>query len=238
MRVVGGRAVGRRTAPRRKKRLGWIGRGVLACVLAVLGLIAWAAIARAIAPKANTSRDQFDVLIVLGYPADRDGNPTAEEQSRVTEAVWEYERGVAPRIIFTGGAAHNRFVEARVMARTAEAQGIPASVIVEEPEAMNTIENACDSVQIMRSHGWTSAEVISSAYHLPRAAMIFSRLPVEWRMHAAPEPGPRGEGTTTDTALEIVKTMYYLAWSRQTKPCALSSNQGLKAALSLTGGLL
>jgi uncharacterized SAM-binding protein YcdF (DUF218 family) len=186
----------------------------------VLGLIAWAVIARAVAPKANTSLNQFDVLIVLGYPADSDGNPTATEQARVTEAVEEYERGVAPRMIFTGGAAHNQFVEARVMARTAEAQGIPGSVIVEEPEAKNTIENACDSVRIMRSHGWTSAEVISSAYHLPRAAMIFSRLPVEWRVHAAPEPGPSGRGTT-ETAMEILKTVHYLVWSQHAEPCSL-----------------
>ncbi len=219
-RGAGGDRAGRRPAPRKRKRLGWIGRSVVACVLVVLGLLAWAAIARAVAPIANTSLTQFDALIVLGYPADSDGNPTATEQARVTEAVKEYERGVAPRMIFTGGAAHNRFVEAQVMARTAEAQGIPASVIVEDQEAMNTIENACDSVRMMQSHGWTSAEVISSAYHLPRAAMIFGRLPVEWRVHAAPEPGPAGGGTA-ETALEILKTVHYLVWSRQTEPCAL-----------------
>jgi len=222
-RGTGGRRPGRGPAPRKKRRLGWIGRSVVVCVLAVLGLLAWAAIARAVAPKANTSLNQFDVLIVLGYPADSDGNPTETEQARVTEAVKEYERGVAPRMIFTGGAAHNRFVEAQVMARTAEAQGIPASVIVEDQEAMNTVENACNSVQLMQSHGWTSAEVISSAYHLPRAAMIFSRLPVEWRVHAAPEPGRAGGGTSAaGTALEILKTVHYLVWSRQTEPCKTS----------------
>ena len=101
-------------------------------------------------------------------------------------------------------------------------KGIPASVIVEDQEAMNTVENACNSVQLMESRGWTSAEVISSASHLPRAAMIFSRLPVEWRVHAAPEPGLAGGGTSAaGTALEILKTVHYLVWSRQTEPCAL-----------------
>lgn len=224
-RGAGGRGVDRRPAPRRNRRLGWIGRTVLLCTLAVLELIAWAAIARALAPKANTSKNQFDVLIVLGDRADSDGNPTPTEQARVTEAVAEYERGAAPRMIFTGGAAHNRFVEAHVMARTAEAQGIPASVIVEEPEAMNTIENACDSVRIMQSHGWTSAEVISNAYHLPRAAMIFSRLPVEWRVHTAPDLEPAGTWLpAAKTAMEIAKTVRYLVWTRQTEPCELQSN--------------
>jgi uncharacterized SAM-binding protein YcdF (DUF218 family) len=188
----------------------------------VVGLTAWAAIARALAPTASTTQDHFDVLMVLGYPADADGNPTPTELARVTEAVEEYERGVAPRMIMTGGPAHNRFVEAEVMARLAEAQGIPAEAIVEEPTARNTIENTCDSLRIMRSHGWESAEVISSASHLPRTGLILSRLPLKWRTHAAPALEPEGPWTQgAMTAMEVLKTTRYLVWARQTEPCTL-----------------
>jgi len=202
--------------------MSWPARGAIACVLAVVGVVAWAALARVLAPRENTTQDKFDVLIVLGYPADSDGNPSPTEQARVSEAVREYELGVAPRMIFTGGAAHNQFVEAHVMARTAEAEGIPADAIVEEDHAMNTIENACNSVRIMRSHGWDSAEVVSSPNHLARAAMIFSRLPLKWRVQAAPPAGPEPGWLTMDTtATEILKTVHYLVWSRQTEPCEL-----------------
>ena len=88
--------------------------------------MAWAAVERHLAPTSNTSLTRFDAIIVLGTPADDDGNPTPYQLASVTEAVHEYSRGIAPRLILTGGAAHNRFVEARVMARTAEAQGIPS----------------------------------------------------------------------------------------------------------------
>jgi uncharacterized SAM-binding protein YcdF (DUF218 family) len=207
---------------RGRRRLGWLGRSIAVCVLVVLGLVAWAAVARARAPMSNTDLAHFDVLIVLGSPADEDGNPTLPELERVTEAVHEYERGVAPRIIFTGGAAHNRFVEARVMARTAEAQGIPEPAIFIEPEARDTIENACYSVRMMRSHGWRSAEVVSSPGHLPRAGMIFSRLPVEWRMHAAPPLGrPRMAPTAAGAIFNVLSMVHYLAWSRQVEPCHL-----------------
>jgi len=197
-----------------------MGHGVLACVAVVAVLVAWAAIARAFAPKANTTQEHFDVLMVLGSPADADGNPTPIELARVTEAVHEYERGVAPRMIMTGGPAHNQFVEAEVMARVAEAQGIPAGAIVEEPTARDTMENACDSLRIMRRHGWESAEVISSASHLPRAGLILSRLPLKWRTHAAPalEPeGPWEHGAMT--AVETLKTVRYLVWARQVDQC-------------------
>ena len=213
----------RKVAPRRDWRLSWRTRGVLAGGLAGLGIVAWALLARAFAPHENTAQDRFDVLIVLGYPADEDGNPSPTEQARVTEAVQEYYRGVAPRMILTGAAAHNQFVEAQVMARTAEAQGIPLSAIVEETHAMNTLENACNSVQLMRSHGWESAEVVTSPSHVPRAAMIFSRLPLKWQMHSAPplgsEPSWLAAGRTT---LEVAKTIYYLLWSRQSEPCRIS----------------
>jgi uncharacterized SAM-binding protein YcdF (DUF218 family) len=191
-------------------------------VALVAALLAWAAIARAFAPKGNTAQEHFDVLMVLGSPADADGNPTPTELARVTEAVHEYERGVAPRMIITGGPAHNQFVEAEVMARVAEAQGIPAGAIVEEPTARDTMENACDSLKIMRIHGWESAEVISNASHLPRAGLILSRLPLNWRTHAAPSPAPEGPWTQGGmTAIEIVKTVRYLVWARQMDACSL-----------------
>jgi uncharacterized SAM-binding protein YcdF (DUF218 family) len=215
----------RRSTPPRRRQKNWVLRGLLACVALVVGIFAWAALARATAPRANTSQSQFDVLIVLGNPADDDGNPSPTQQSRVVEAVHEYERGTAPRIIMTGGAVANQYVEAEVMARTAEAQGIPADAVVEETHARNTIENACNSLRIMRSHGWESAEVITSPSHAPRAAIIFSRLPLKWRMQSAPPLEPESEWTGLElTATEIFKTVHYLVMSRQTEPCELAGN--------------
>lgn len=211
--------IGRR---RKRRTLSWKWRALAAGTAVVLVLTAWAVIARALAPTENTTQSHFDVLIVLGYPADADGNPTPTELERVTEAVNEYERGVAPRMIITGGAAHNRFVEADVMARVAEAQGIPADAIIEEPTARDTIENACDSVQLMRIHGWESAEVVSSASHLPRTGLILSRLPLKWKVHASHALEPDGPWTRSAmTAVEIAKTVHYLVWSRQTEKCEL-----------------
>jgi uncharacterized SAM-binding protein YcdF (DUF218 family) len=212
----------RKSAPRRRRGIGWLGRAILASAAIVCGMFTWAAIDRVLAPAENTSQEHFDALVVLGSPADADGNPSPTELARVNEAVREYERGVAPRIIVTGGAAHNRFVEAQVMGRVAEAQGIPAGQIVEEQAALNTIENTCNSVRIMRSHGWESAEVVSSASHLPRAAMILSRLPLQWRVHAAPPVEPQsGVASAAGTLLELLKTVHYLVWSRQMEPCRL-----------------
>lgn len=205
---------------RRRNPIRWIFRLSVAATALILGLFALGAVARQLAHASNTSLTRFDAIIVLGTSADRDGNPGPDQLARVTEAVHEYERGVAPRIIFTGAAVSNTFVEAHVMARAARAQGVPESAIYMEPRARDTVQNACFSVQIMKDHGWHSAEVISHASHLPRAGLIFSRLPVEWRTHAAPPMHPMSEADTRETAiLESLKTTYYLVWTRQTESC-------------------
>lgn len=183
-------------------------------------LVIWAIVARITAPRSNTNRQSFDAIIILGTPADSDGNPTPELLDRVTEGVHEYERGVAPRILVSGAAAHNRFVEADVMAGVARSQGVPASAILEEPQALDTIQNACYSTRILKAHGWHSVEVISSAAHLPRAAMIFSRLPVDFHVHAAPANLAPSYYETAATVIETLKTARYLVWSRWTESCS------------------
>ena len=180
-------------------------------------LVMWAVLARAFAPKGNTARTRFDAIIVLGSPADAEGNPTPEQLAHVTEAVREYERGVAPRLILTGGATRHGYVEASVMARTAEALGVPSSSIYPEPDALDTIHNACYSARIMQAHGWRSAEVVSSESQLPRAGLILSRQPLEWRTHAAPSLEP-GSGSWLD-GLEILKTMRYLVYASWAEKC-------------------
>ena len=191
----------------------------LGATLLVGLLIGWAVIARRLAPNANTSRDHFDAILVLGYPADSDGNPTPVQLARVSEAVREYERGVAPRLLFTGGPSRNHYVEADVMASAAAAQGIPPSAIFVETKAGDTIQNACYSERIMQAHGWHSAEIVSSAYHLPRASMIFGHTPLDWRLHPAPSLQPGATGSTTDSALEILKTIRYLVYANWAERC-------------------
>jgi uncharacterized SAM-binding protein YcdF (DUF218 family) len=209
-----------RRPPARRPRLSWKFKLGCAAGSAMLILFLWGLIARHFAPTGNTSLDRFDAIIVLGDPADSDGNPAPTQLARVTEAVHEYERGVAPRLILTGGAAHNQFVEARVMARTAEAQGIPQSAIFIEPEAKDTIQNACYSVRMMKAHNWNSAEVVSSPSHLPRAGIIFSRLPLQWRTHSAPSLAPQSalKAHAVNT-VEILKTAHYLVWARWREQC-------------------
>ncbi len=147
-------------------------------------------------PNHNTAATHFDMLIVLGHPAEDDGTPDPEMRERVDEGVREFRAGVAQHIIMTGGPAHNKFVEANVMADYAASQGVPREAIIAEGRAKDTIQNIWYSRAIMQANGWHSAEVISSAYHLPRTALILQHytgdLAFDWRTHAARWPPEYG----------------------------------------------
>lgn len=193
-------------------------RWLLISCAAFAGIGLWSILARHFAPDSNTRQTRFDAIVVLGSPADSDGNPTPEQLARVTEGVREYERDVAPRLIFAGGAAHNRFVEAQVMARAAEAQGIPASAVFLESHSRNTMENACNVLHMMRAQGWQSVEIVTTAQHLPRASLIFDHLPIQWRAHAAP-PMEADSDHFAGSAVETLKTARYLVYASWADRC-------------------
>jgi uncharacterized SAM-binding protein YcdF (DUF218 family) len=155
---------------------------VLVCLIAAIG-------AYETIPNANTNLTHFDTIIVLGTPAKSDGTPSPEQRERTLEGIREYKSGVAPTLIFTGGPAHNQFVEAHVIATLALTQGVPPGAILEEGRAQNTIQNIYYSDQIMQAHHWTSAEIVSSPSHLPRTALILEHYPgLQWRTHSAHWP--------------------------------------------------
>jgi len=146
-------------------------------------------------PTHNAGETHFDTIIVLGTPSKPDGTPSPEQRERVLEGIREYKAGIAPNIIMTGGPAHNSFVEAHTMAQFAATQGVPASAILEEPQAQNTIQNIYYSAQIMHHNNWSSAEIVSSPSHLGRTSLILNTfnitqpaLSIDWHTHPARWP--------------------------------------------------
>ena len=161
--------------------------------LTVAAAVAYWTLPTAHMARGSTVETPVDVLLVLGSPAEIDGSLTDSQRWRVDEVLREFQAGRASHVLFTGGAAGNRFVEADVMSRYAEQQGLPAEVISREGRSLTTLQNLRNSQALMQARGWQSMEVISSADHLPRTAAILLRLDpggsLQWRLHAAPTPG-------------------------------------------------
>jgi uncharacterized SAM-binding protein YcdF (DUF218 family) len=133
-------------------------------------------------PLSNTNLTHFDVIIVLGFPAEADGTPSGVIRDRVATAVQLRRAGLADYLLMSGGSAHNAFRESDVMADLAIAQGVPADHIVRDGESVNSYQNLLCSVALMRRHGWSSALIVTSPAHVARAARIAAEYPIAYRM--------------------------------------------------------
>ncbi len=196
----------------RMRLAGWAG-GLLAVATAV---VVWAF--RTV-PMGNLPPEApVEVLLVLGSPAEIDGSVTQAQRWRVEEAVREFRAGRAPYLLFTGGPAANRFVEAQVMAGYAHDLGVPRDRLLEEARARTTVENVQDSQEILRARGWRRVEVISSPEHLHRAAYLMQRTPLLWRVHAAPTPGRSRIQTAGAYVEEAIGTTAFRLFGPRAEP--------------------
>lgn len=117
-------------------------------------------------------RATADAIVVLGAPLRADGHLSLAGRERVEEAARRFAEGVAPLVLFTGGAAHSA-AEAPAMALRGQELGIPKACILIEDASRTTAENARFSAEILRSRGVKSVWVISQPFHLRRGRRLF-----------------------------------------------------------------
>jgi uncharacterized SAM-binding protein YcdF (DUF218 family) len=141
-----------------------------------------------------------DAVIVLGGimgpPPRRSGQPNW------SEAVERFEAGLA--IVAAGRASHLVFNGARLpwedsttteghaLKQRAIARGVPAEQITVGPVVGNTAAEAKATVELMNKNGWRRVIVVTTGWHLPRAALQFRRagvnaifFPVDFRTDPA-----------------------------------------------------
>lgn len=129
-----------------------------------------------------------DVAIVLGGVSvqSQELNPYADLKSgadRILHAVRLLKAGKVDRILVSSGRPVSQLdtrSEADVIAGFLREFGVDDANIVLESEARNTRENAVNSLASMRENGFSTALLVTSALHMPRAAAVFSRAGVRF----------------------------------------------------------
>jgi uncharacterized SAM-binding protein YcdF (DUF218 family) len=120
-----------------------------------------------------------DVIIVLGYPAKKDGSMSPILRERIIKAAKLYHEGIAGVIICTGAAVANNYVEADVMAQALIELGVPDCSIIREKLAKGTYENLVNSKKIMQDRGLKTAVIVSSPWHLRKASSYAYRIEID-----------------------------------------------------------
>jgi uncharacterized SAM-binding protein YcdF (DUF218 family) len=154
--------------------------------------------------------ETYDAVVLLGGVVSAYG-ATAEVPSwndNVERLLVTYEllsSGRAKVAIVSGGSlgVDGLLTEAGYLARQLEAWGIAKDRIVVEGQARNTRENATFTKALLDERGWKRVLILTSAFHLKRAAGCFRAAGVEFDAQAVDyrmrEPSrdthvlPRGE---------------------------------------------
>jgi uncharacterized SAM-binding protein YcdF (DUF218 family) len=124
----------------------------------------------------------YEAIVVLGggiapaNPPDRLYPDLNENADRIWETARLYRRGLAKRIIVSGGsfADHGgaQGLESDAMRIFLVDLGVPVEAIQDEPRAQNTIQNI-RNVRAMVGDGRVA--LVTSAYHMPRSLKLAAR---------------------------------------------------------------
>jgi len=127
-----------------------------------------------------------DVIILLGRGV-RDkapdltgiGVPSDGYFTRIVTAVRLQKRLDIPIIVSGAEVSEDKVEENHIVKRFLIDLGVPAKEIIIEDKSRDTLENAKLTREICVKLGFTNPILVTSAYHLKRAFMIFGRVGLE-----------------------------------------------------------
>ena len=143
---------------------------IAAWVTSAIAVIMWGARDRARAS---------DAIVVLGA-AQYVGRPSPVLRARLDHALDLWQRGLAPRLIFTGGTgAGDTTSEAAVSRVYAMRHGVPDTAILMENAGRTTRESLAAVSAIMRAQRMRSAILVSDPFHMLRLRILSTQYGVD-----------------------------------------------------------
>jgi uncharacterized SAM-binding protein YcdF (DUF218 family) len=106
-----------------------------------------------------------------------------EAGERLEAGITLMQKKKAPWLVFTGGRipwSNQPEVEGAISRRAAIARGIPDEQIIITREVGNTADEARAVAALMRERGWRKIILVTSAWHMPRAARLFRKAGVDF----------------------------------------------------------
>ena len=172
-----GAGVNARAKRKRKGFLGWAWRLLLLLLLLLLWLTGVAAYIVWVGERDQATPS--DAIIVLGAAA-YDRNPSPVFKERIRHGIDLYKRGLAPRLIFTGGFGNGApYSESQVARRFALKQGVPAQAILIESRSRTTRQNLQEARTLMEANHLRRAIIVSDPLHMARALRLARELGID-----------------------------------------------------------
>ena len=143
-------------------------------------IAAWVASAAAVLLWGARDRARIsDAIVVLGA-AQYVGRPSPVLRARLDHALELWQRGLAPRLIFTGGTGiGDTTSEAAVSRIYALRHGVPDTAILMENEGRTTRESLAAVSAIMRARQMRTAILVSDPFHMLRLRILSNQYGVD-----------------------------------------------------------
>ncbi|HEX4783523.1 MAG TPA: YdcF family protein [Candidatus Sulfotelmatobacter sp.] len=152
-----------------------------------------------------------DAIVVFGA-AEYAGRPSPVLRARLDHALELYQRGIAPVIITTGGAAADpHFSEGGVGQDYLMHRGVPERDLIAETQGRDTSESAVRVSVIMRANGLRSCVAVSDAYHVFRIRKLLQHEGIA-PVYVAPRPESRPRTTWQREVAVLREATSYLLW--------------------------
>jgi uncharacterized SAM-binding protein YcdF (DUF218 family) len=116
---------------------------------------------------------RFDAIVVLGCRVQPNGTPSGSLERRARHGAALYHRGLASRLVLTGGIGTYPPSEAASAASVAREEGVPDGAMILEERSTSTEENAREAARLLGSDA--RVLVVTDAYHAFRAERVFRR---------------------------------------------------------------
>jgi len=153
---------------------------------------------------------KYDCMIVCGYPAKENGEPSELMKTRVERAVELWENKRASYLIFSGAAVANRHVEAQVMKSYAVSLGVPKDCIIEEKRAVSTYHNMMYCSEIMKEKNFCDCIVVTNGWHIRKARHYARKFELDHVMAKAKNPPNESLFRTMWRYISINVHMFYM----------------------------
>ena len=197
------------TAAKQRPRRHWL---LWLVALAALAAVAWfASICLAIVRRASLQEvHPADAIVVFGA-AEYAGRPSPVYRARLDHAFDLFQRGVAPVVITTGGAAADpSFSEGGVGHDYLMKRGIPDASLIAETQGSDTAQSAERVGVILRTNHMRSCIAVSDEYHVFRIQKLLEHEGVQ--VYVAPRPDSRPHSAWQRALAVAREAVGYLAW--------------------------
>ncbi len=166
---------------RRRVILGVAGTIVVLWLVSIGAVLTWAL---------EDDARKADAIVVMGA-AQYQGKPSPVLRTRLDHALVLWQRGLAPRMLLTGGIGEGDTASEAAASRVYMMNhNVPDTAILLENDGRTSAQSLRAAVDLLHARGLTTAVVVSDPFHMLRLEILGRRYGIDpFTSPALPAPG-------------------------------------------------